>query len=137
MNLQPPVALYGLSPGRLDVFWCATDQSSIRQTTSTDGTTWQTAVIAQGNGPFGLAPAIYSDQPGKMDIGWTDANSQLWYMSSNGSQWPNPVQLNPEAMTAPEVWAPQNFGAGSRLVACAGPLNRRSSNTEFLICDSE
>ncbi len=137
MNLQRPVALNGFTPGRLDVFWCATDQSSIKQTTSTDGTTWQTAVIAQSDGPFSLAPAIYSDQPGKMDIGWADANSQLWYMSWNGSQWTNPAQLNPSAMTAPDGWGAAEFRRRFSTGPCAGPLNRRSSNTEFLICDNQ
>lgn len=136
LQLQRPVALYGFTPGRIDVFWCATDQSSIVQTWSNDGTTWQAAIIAQSNGPFGLAPAIYSDQPGKMDIGWTDAESLIWYMRWTGSGWTTPVQLNPEAMTASEVWKPQNFSAGSPLCACATPLNRRSANTEFLICSS-
>jgi hypothetical protein len=135
MSLQAPVALYGFTPGRIDVFWCATDQSSIMQTWSNDGTIWQTAVIARSNGPFGLAPAIYSDQPGKMDIGWTDAQGLPWYMSWSVSGWTQPVQINTSALATPVVWGPINFAAASPLVACANPLNRRSGNTEFLICD--
>ena len=141
-NTQRPVALYGFTrdgstSSRIDVFWCATDQTSIVHTWSNDGTTWQAAIIAESNGPFGLAPAIYSDQPGKMDIGWTDADYRIWYMSWTGSGWTSPLQLNPEAMTASQGWKPQNFGPQSPLVACATPLNRRSANTEFLICSGD
>ena len=136
MTMQRPVARVGFTPGRTDVFWCAIDQSSIMQTWF-DGASWQTQTIAQSDGPFGLAPAIYSDQLGKMDIGWTDRASRLWYMSWDGSRWTAPTELNPSAMTPVGGAAPVNFGAGSRLVPCAEPRNRRSGNTEFLICDSK
>lgn len=134
--MQRPVALTGFTPGRTDVFWCTMDQSSIMQTWF-DGTKWQTATIARGDGPFGLAPAIYSDQPGKMDIGWTDRAGRLWYMRSDGSRWTAPAELIPSAMTPVNGPAPLSFGAGSPLVACADRSRRRPGNTEFLICDTK
>jgi hypothetical protein len=86
--------------------------------TWSDGPTWQTKAIAQSGGPFGLAPATYSDQAGTMDIGWTDGRAGSG--TSVGTKADGPRQprsiLRPCLQSGP---APANFGAGSSLVACA------------------
>src|SRR5207248_6658237 len=111
-----------------------------------DGSSWHTATIAQGDEPFGFAPAVYDNQPGKMDVGWTDRVGKIWYTSFDGDHWTTPVELNPSNMAgAKQVpgtdsgnWSPPvNFAASSPLAGCPSPLYRRSPNTEFLVCDNQ
>jgi hypothetical protein len=140
MSLQRPVALYSAVSNRIDVLWCSTDGKSIVRTWSTDsGTTWSSAVIAESNGPAGLAATGHSGTAERIALGWSDANGLLWQMSWNGSmqdstgRWSVSLQLNPSTMNAPEVWAPQNFAACPPLVSCAPSSQTQSLDPEYVI----
>ncbi|HSS19340.1 MAG TPA: hypothetical protein VLL54_04645 [Pyrinomonadaceae bacterium] len=128
--------VYGFTPGRSDVFWCALDNASLMH--SWGGSAgWRTETIANGDHPYEPAAAVYVDQPGKMDVGWIERPEKIKYMQFNGGQWSAPAQLNPSSMTpAPGSGAPVDFHLGSPLVACPNAVNRRSPNTEFFVRDN-
>jgi hypothetical protein len=134
--MQRPAAIYGSAPGRIDVFWVSLDASSVMQTWF-DGSQWHTATVAKADGPFGLAPSAYADEPGRMDVGWTDGAGKIWYTQLSGGQWTTPSELNLSLMFAGKqgLPGPPNFNPGSPLIAC-NAANRRSHNAEFVVCDT-
>ena len=133
--MQRPAAIYGSASGRIDVFWVSLDNSSVLQTWF-EGSQWHTATVAKAEDPFGLAPSAYADELGRMDVGWTDLAGKIWYTQLNGGQWATPSELNLSKMFAGKqgLPGPPNFNPGSPLIAY-NTANRRSHNTEFLVCD--
>jgi len=136
--MQAPAPICGYAPGRIDVFWCAADNTSVMQSWF-DGLDWQTRTIATSNQPFAPAPAVYADKPGKMDVGWTDADGNILYMQRQRDRWDGPTLINPAFMaTSDGSDPPSDFHPGSALIACPSAINRRwgntEFNTEFLVC---